>query len=176
MNAVQNLKWQIYQIDQAIRDIIENDVNPETGVIEYDVSDQLDQLEISKEVLTKNVALYYKEMTMFHDSVKAEKKRLADIDSSLSQKLEKLKEFIQNNIAEGEKIKTEQIEISWRKSSTCEVNPLIDLETLYKSNPEIVEKAINYKVNKNLAKKIYKETGILPDGLSMVENVNLIIK
>ena len=171
---MQLLKWQIYQIDNAVRDIIENDVNPETGEIEYDISEQLEVMEIAREELTKNVILYYKEASAFQEAVKAEKKRLSDMDSQLTSRLAKLKLFIKNSVPEGEKIKTEQFQIGWRKSSSFEIdqNYLVEndlmtedkyLEDLEKTNPTLIKNVRTLK--KKEVGALYNETGVLPNGL-----------
>lgn len=174
MNEVKSLKWQIYQIDSAIRDIIENDVDPETGEIEYEIAAQLDAMEISREELTKNVILYYKEASAFQGAIKEEKKRLGDMDSQLTAKLEKLKIFIKNSVPEGEKIQTEQYQVGWRKSSSFEIDfDYLDshdlmteeeyLETLSKTNPEMVK--IGYALKKKEVAEQYKASGGLPEGI-----------
>lgn len=171
---IQSLKWQIYQVDNAVRDIIENDINLETGEIEYEISEQLEAMEIAREELTKNVILYYKETSAFQEAIKVEKKRLSDMDSQLTNRLAKLKTFIKNSVPEGEKIKTEQFQISWRKSSSFEIDKdYLDghdlmteekyLEELEKTNPELIKNVRTLK--KKEVEELYKTSGILPIGL-----------
>lgn len=185
MEALSKTKWNIYQISEAIREIIEHDVNEETGEIEYEVSEKLEAMQMAKEELTKNVVLYFKEAKAFQESVKAEKKRLSDMDSQLTTRLDKLKKFIRSNVEPGTKIKTEQFEISWRKSSGVEYDDsyLIDkllteeeyLQDLVKRQPELVK--VEYSLRKREAVDLHVATGTLPQGLKFEDNrQNLQIK
>jgi hypothetical protein len=190
MSEIQKLKYNIYQISEAIRDVIENDINEETGEIEYDVSDKLETMQIAKEELTKNVILYYKETKAFQDSVKAEKKRLSDMDSQISSRLDKLKLFLSKQFEPGTKIKTEQFEIGWCKSSSVDfdaewfakkygfgLDSMTEkeyLENLDKIAPGLVK--IDYSLIKSEANKLYKDTKTLPEGLVFNEKQNLQIK
>lgn len=154
MEALSKTKWNIYQISEAIREIIENDVNEETGEIEYEVSEKLEAMQIA-------------------------------MDSQLTTRLDKLKNFIKNNVEPGTKIKTEQFEISWRKSSGVEYDDsyLIDkllteeeyLQSLVKTQPELVK--VEYSLRKREAVDLHKATGTLPQGLKFEDNrQNLQIK
>ena len=120
--------------------------------------------------------MLFKELELFQTSVKTEKKRLAELDSKLSKKLELLENYVKVNIPEGEKIETSQYKIGWRKSDAIELKPDIDLEKLHKDFPEIVKSEIVYNFNKTEAKKHYKATGLLPEGANYVQRNNIQIK
>ena len=53
MEALSRTKWNIYQISEAIREIIEGDVDEETGEINYEVSEQLEAMQMAKEDTTR---------------------------------------------------------------------------------------------------------------------------
>ncbi len=177
MDNIQTIKRNIYEIDNAIIDILDNDIDLETGEVKPDISEQLDALQISKQALVQNVALYYKELSLFQESIKTEKKRLADMDSQIGNRLDKIKNYLSQN---AEPIETPQFKISFRKSESIELdqnylndNLISDQElflALEKTHPELIE------MKRQLKKAEVKKLKVLPQGLVKEVHSNIQIK
>lgn len=177
MNNIQTIKRNIYEIDNAIIDILDNDIDQETGEVIPDISKQLDALQMSKQALVQNVALYFKELSLFQDGVKAEKKRLADMDSQIGNRLDKIKHYLSQN---AEPIETSQFKISFRKSEAIEIDQsylnsqlMTDqdyLNALEKDFPELVE------IKRSLKKSEVKKLEFMPVGVTRVHKQNIQIK
>lgn len=177
METIQIIKRNIYEIDNAIIDIFDNDIDQETGEVKSDISEQLDALQMSKQGLVQNVALYFKELSLFQDSIKTEKKRLADMDSQIGNRLDKIKNYLSQN---AEPIETPQYKISYRKSESIELdqdylndNLISDQElflTLEKTHPELIE------MKRQLKKAEVKKLKVLPQGLKKEIHSNIQIK
>jgi hypothetical protein len=176
--------WNIFQVNGAIKDIIENDVDLETGEIAYDISEKLSSLQIAKEELVKNVVCGYKEINAFFKSVEEEKKRVSALYKSLEVKLKKLKAFIRENVGEGEKIKTPQFTLYWIGSSGIEYDEdyllaeMIGeeefLARLEKTHPDLVK--VTRDLKKTEASELLETTGTLPGGIKAYSRKNLAIK
>ena len=165
----------LYEIKNEIERLIDDSVDHETGEI-TDVSEALEKLYQSKIEKVIDLVLFIKNETSFCDAIDAEIETLQAKKRTANNKVKFLKEYLTRNLDEGEKITTPNFSISWRKSDSIELDPLIILEDVYEQDSRFVRKEIKYSADKANAKKIYKETGILPEGFSYHEKLNLQIK
>jgi len=166
----------LYEISNEIQKLIDDSVDPETGELLPEASEQLDKLYTNKLEKLSDVVSFIKNEDSFADAIDAEIKKLQAKKKTVTSRTDYLKEYIKRNIAEGEKIEQPNFTISWRKSEAVETDLLIDLEEMHKSNPELVKENISYSVDKTEAKKLYKQTGVLPEGIKLVAKQNLTIK
>lgn len=157
-------------------DELEEHIDQETGELDKEVAEKLDKLFTSRMEKVSNIVLFIKNRGAFALQVDQEIKKLQQKKKSVENKVEWLKNYLYSNVEVGRKIETPNFTIGWRKSESIEVDPLLDLEELYKQNPEIVREKITYALDKIEAKKVYKATGVLPSGVSLVEKNNIQIK
>jgi len=166
----------LYEISNEIKRLIDDSVDPETGELLPEASDQLDKLHTNKLEKLSDVVLFIKNEDSFADAIDAEIKKLQSKKKTVQSRVNYLKEYIKRNIVEGEKIEQPNFILSWGKSESIETDPIMDLEEMHKKNPVLVKKNISYSVDKIEAKKLYKETGILPEGFKLITKQNLQIK
>jgi len=166
----------LYEYKNEIKKLIDESVDPETGELSQEASEQLDLLYSNKLEKISDVVFFIKNEQSFVDAIDVEVKKLNDKKKFVINRVNFLKDYIKRNINEGEKIDQPSFTISWRKSESVEVDIIMDLEELHKTSPEIIKQNISYSVDKVKAKEIFKKTGILPEGISIVQKNNLQIK
>ena len=162
----------LYQIDDAIRQVLENgfSVDAETGEIIFDDTD-LDQLRMDLEQKIENIGIYVK-------NLRAEAEALKNEEASLKKRRER-KQNLADHYADyvkaymlGEertKFETVKVQMSIRRSEAVEIDPLAHIPGAY-----LVEK-VEVKPDKAKLKKDLK-AGAVIDGCRIVENQNIIIK
>ena len=165
----------LYELNNEIEQLIDESVDHETGEIK-DISEALEKLQMEKLDKVSNVVLAIKNESSFINAIDAEIETLTEKKRSIQNKTKWLKEYLARNLEVGKKIETPNFTISWRKSDSIEISDLVILEDLYEKDPRFVTKKIVYSPDKIAAKKIYKETLVLPEGFSFIEKQNLQIK
>ena len=104
----------LYEIDNAINDLIVNAIDPETGELK-DISEELEQLQMDKVLKCENIALVIKDLTAEAAAIRNEEKALAERRRSDENRIEWLKNYLMGSLA-GEQFKTAKVAISYRKS------------------------------------------------------------
>ncbi len=165
----------LYEISNEIEKLIDESVDHETGEI-LDISESLEKLRMEKLDKVSNVVLAIKNESSFINAIDAEIETLTEKKRSIQNKTKWLKEYLQRNLEVGKKIETPNFTISWRKSDSIEISDLVVLEDLYEKDSRFVSKKTVYTADKVAAKKIYKESGILPEGFSFIEKQNMQIR
>ena len=165
----------LYELNNEIEQLIDESVDHETGEIK-DVGEALEKLQMDKLDKVSNVVLAIKNEDAFINSIDAEIETLTEKKRIIQSKTKWLMQYLQRNLTPGEKIEYPKFTISWRPSSSIQISDLVILEDLYEKDSRFVTKKIVYSADKIAAKKIYKETGILPEGFSFIEKQNLQIK
>lgn len=168
MNELSNL----YSIDREINRIIFESMDEETGELLPETFERLESLEVTKGELIKNLTLKYKEINSFISVISEESKRLANLKKVTENNLERIKNYLLNNVKEKES--NELYSISFRNSEAIEVGDLVDFDSIEILYPEMIR--VKKEIDKTEAKRVYKETGILPDGITFVERKSIIIK
>lgn len=151
----------IYEIDRQILDCIDE----ETGEI-LDV-ERLEKLIQDKQNKIESVACWYKNIVAESEAIKAEISTLRERKAHDDKLAENLKKYLFNALC-GEKFKTSKVSISYRKSSTVEV------DDIYK----VPDEYLTYKEpepNKTLLKSAIK-AGQSFDGVRLVDKTNMQIK
>lgn len=151
----------IYEIDRQILDCIDE----ETGEI-LDV-ERLEKLIQDKQNKIESVACWYKNIVAESEAIKAEISNLRERKAHDDKLAENLKKYLFNTLC-GEKFKTSKVSISYRKSSTVEV------DDVYK----VPDEYLTYKEpepNKTLLKSAIK-AGQSFDGVRLVDKTNMQIK
>lgn len=169
----------LYKIDNRLTKLISNNVDEESGLIDEKVMEEINELDLKKEDLIKVFALSYHELNAIANSIEAdpivlEAKRKLALKKRYENTIEGLKKLLKKIVPEGEKIKTEHYEISWRKSSYVEQDDLIDLAELEIHYPDFVKTVRNLRMNE--IKAFAKEKGVLPEGLTIKNRQNIQVK
>lgn len=151
----------IYEIDSQILDCIDE----ETGEV-LDI-ERLEQLMQDKHEKIESVALWYKNVVAEAEAIKAEISNLTTRKKRDENLAESLKIYLSNAL-DGDKFKTPKVSISYRKSSTVEV------DDVYKLPDEF----LTYKIpepRKQLIKQAMAD-GQTFEGVRIVEKTNIQIK
>ena len=163
----------IYEIADAIENcmaLYENGVREaidgETGEIKP-LADYIEELKLEKDEKIRRLALYCKEQKMLIDSIKEEKKRITDRQAREEKRLQSAMDYLQL-VLEGAKVKDPQFTVSYRKSEAVEIaeGAVIPKEYLVEQEPKVSKTEL-----KNALKK-----GLVIDGVSLVERVNMSVK
>lgn len=152
----------LFELNQAVRDF-ELEIDEETGEILN--ADALDSLELERDTKIENIALWIKNLKAEAEAVKKQKEAFYSREKALTNKAERLKEYLANNLM-GEKFKTDRVVLSWRKSQAVEVDDNFSDERFIKYEP---------KISKSEIKDALK-SGEIIEGARLVENNSLQIK
>lgn len=128
----------LYEIMQEIENF-DFDIDEETGEI-LNVND-LDALNLEKDIKVENIALWIKNLKSDAEAYKNEKKAFEFRQRQAENKAESLKRYLARML-DGEKFKTDKVVISWRKSEAVELKEGskifdIDEEYLTYSDPRL---------------------------------------
>jgi len=157
---------QLYKLNKEIFNLSENENFSEKDF-------EALSLERSEKIL--NIALLFKNLSAFQESITTEIKNLTERKKFLQNKIDSIKNYLQNNLKQGEKFNEPTFSISWRKSESIEIDPILFSEVKFaKEFPDCVKTKI--EVDKVKLKELIKTTGVLPDGIELTQKQNLIIK
>ena len=166
--------WDIYRIDKAIENIMEDEdsYDPETG--EFLAEMRITDLTKSKNELYHDLCIYSLAYSAKAAMIDTEIKRLQALKKSADSKTATIKRMLTNLIPAGEKLDLVDVKISWRKSETVVPDEFLDLHKMYSKYPGLVKRT--YELSKTEVKNFKKATGVLPEGVRIVENQNIQIK
>jgi hypothetical protein len=131
-------------------------------------TDKFDSLQIEKNDKLENVALWYKNLLAEASAFKAEKDVFADKQKRAESKADSLKKYLDTAL-HGNKFGTVKVDITYRKSSSVEVD---DVELLPADYKKSVTTITADKVGIAKALKVGEEV----TGAKLVENNNIQIK
>lgn len=172
-----NSTLQLYEIHEMIYSIMnsEESFNPETGELLPEAERQFKALNLGKERLCKDVALYGIECDHTAEIISQEIKRLQGLKKSYENRKEAVKKILRNVIPEGEKMDLGTVKVSWRKSEQVVVDEILfDVESFGKLHPELVK--VTTELKKTEVKQYIKNTGVTPEGIEIKTNNSLQIK
>lgn len=155
----------LFEIDKAIQDF-EFEIDEETGEILN--PNALEELEMAREQKIENVGLYIKNLEAEADAVENQEKTFAIRKKRIRKKIEGLKGFLEYAL-QGEKFKTDKVEMSFRKSESVHVTDEHLIPDEYKL----------FTVVKKPDKKIIKDAlkkGKEIMGCELIEKQNIQIK
>lgn len=153
----------LYDIDLGIMECVDQ----ETGEV-IDI-EKLQALEMERDSKISGIACWIKNLKAEAEAIKAEKQNLAKRQQVAENKAESLKEYLSAYL-NGAKYKDARVSISYRKSTTVEIDEDVDLKTL----PEDCQK-ITIEPRKTVLKEKL-EDGQEFDGVRLVENSNIQIR
>lgn len=156
----------LYQIRTDYEDAIERAITEELE----DFS-ELEALSESLGEKVENVALYIKNMEQLAKSIKEEEENLKARRQAIEKRNDKLKEYLTSNmLAVGmNKHETSKIKVSFRKSSSVEVEDVEALPLRYRNEK------ITITADKTAIRNALKE-GVLLPGCSIIEKESIQIK
>ncbi len=165
---------QIYNIKQAVRDVVEQAVYSDElgGYINESTGEIIDrayfeQYGVTPEDMVEGIGCIYKESVAFVGAIKAERDEMYKRQKREEARAEWLKKLLTNALGEGEKFKSPQLQVSWRKSTATELQDGVRFPDAY------------YKVELSVDKKKIGEAhkaGEIIEGAALVEHNNIQIK
>lgn len=156
----------LYEINAQLTKLWDAAVDPETGEVDPDVYEQLEQLQMDRDAKIENIALWIKNLKSDAEAIKAEARVLQERAIAATNKAERLKAYLQRAL-DGEKFQTPRVGISYRSSSSVEVIDInkVPVDFLRLAEPE---------VNKTAVKAAFKDGQEVP-GCGLVANRSMII-
>ena len=159
----------LYEINQAIQDLYESMVDPETGEVSEDFAKELDALDMARGEKIENIGLWIKDLKAESEAIKIEAKKLMDRARAAENKAESLKNYLDYNLR-GEKFSTPRIAITFRNTKAVDVEPdawmFLPDKYLRRKDPEPDKKAIGDAL----------KAGEKVPGCRLVDNRTMIIK
>lgn len=153
----------LYEIINEIENF-DFDIDEETGEI-LNAAD-LEGLELERDVKIENICLWIKNLKADAEAYKNEKLSFADKQRRAEAKAESLKKYMAY-VLDGQKFKTDRVQVSWRKSETVEVEDVLKLP------PEL--QRLSVEPDKKSIKERMK-AGEDFEGVRLVEKNNITIK
>lgn len=160
----------LYEINSQIIDFMNNiEIDEETGEILTDMS-MLDQLQVAHDEKIENIALFIKNTEADCDAIKKEEASLAKRRKAKENLINRLKSALSDDL-QGSKFETPRCKISFRKSTSTEV----DEEEFLKYHKDLCTKVESYKYSKADLKKMV-QGGTALHGVKLVENKSISVK
>ena len=160
----------LYEIDNAIREVLESAADPETGeLVDEELLEQYDKLIMDRDQKVENIGLYIKNLEADAAAIKAEAKNLTARAKAAENKAEHLRNYMQFCL-NGQKFQSPRLSVSFRRSQKVEV----DQNRLF----EIPDDYLRYKdpeVDKKRVSEALKAGEDIP-GCTLVDSVSMIIK
>ena len=161
--------YQIYSVNNAISSC----VDAETGeIIDFD---KLLSLQIEKQELAENIALWVKNEQALVDGLKLEKAILAERQAKAEKRAEQLKQALLK-LLDGEKLTTAKCNISYRKSETVDVQDVLALDMWALEQERWNVTTSKIEPNKKEIKKLLKMGVDFGGTATLVKKTNVIIK
>lgn len=160
----------LYEIDNAIREVLESAADPETGeLVDEALLEQYDKLIMDRDQKVENIGLFIKNLEADAAAIKAEAKNLTARAKAAENKAEHLRNYLQFCL-DGQKFQSPRLSVSFRRSQKVEV----DQNRLF----EIPDDYLRYKdpeVDKKRVSEALKAGEDIP-GCALVDSVSMIIK
>lgn len=156
----------LYEINAEIERVLEGSIDPETGEVLIPLV-ELDELQIDRVTKILDTAAYIKGIQAEAEAIKAEEKILAHRRKALENRETWLREYLRQNLEEGERMNNSRISITWRKSSAVEILDDTAIPEEYWS--------VKRDISTTLIADAIK-TGVDVPGATYVQRQNLVIK
>lgn len=155
----------LYQIADKFNQLMDKATSEEMTQEEYDELGK----ELAEQLQTKstNIIAYYENQNALLEGVDAQIKRLQSLKKATQNKIDSYKEYVKNNMERLgiTKIETELGTLSIAKNPTSV--EILDEEFV---PDEYKQEIVTVKIDKSKIKADYKATGIVPDGVKIVDN------
>lgn len=161
----------LYDIDNRLRNF-EPEVDEETG--ELLNAAELDSLQMERDAKIEGVALWVKELDAEAAAIKAERDALAERQRAKERKRDSLKRYLQTAL-NGEKFETARCKVSYRKTSSVQVNEFVFEPWAKEHAPELLRETIEYKPEKAAIKDAIR-AGMNVIGAQLVESTSMTVR
>lgn len=158
----------LYEFDPAIRALLEEGIDQETGELDAEIYERLTELQLAKEKKAEAVGLYIRERVQDSKGLDEEIKRLQKRKQSLDNNVKSLKQYLFDNL-NGEKIKTPRISIYYSRTQ-----PNVRIE-----DDAVIPKKYYVKPDPVLSKTLLKEAlekGIKIKGASLERTEYVVVR
>lgn len=152
----------LFELNDALRNF-NLEIDEETGEILN--AAELDALEMQRDEKIENIALWIKNLKAEAEAVKKQKDVFYQREKALTNKAERLKEWLASNL-NGEKWKSDRVVLSWRRSESVAVDDDFSDDRFITYEPKISKTAIKEAL----------KNGEEVTGARLVENNSLQIK
>ncbi len=158
----------LYEINEQIEALL-NDVDPETGEINFDPA-ALDELMLAREEKLESIALAIKNIAADVNAIAQEIRTLTERKRVLENKAESIKGYLQNALA-GSKFSTPKVAISYRNTKSVEIN-----EAKFWDNPVPAQFIREKKEPDKTAIRDALENGVKIPGAEIVTKTSMTVK
>lgn len=172
MNST-DLRKQFLTIQNNETNILLKYVDEETGEIPENIFEILESLGNKKnDIITSATESYHSFMELSY-LVNEKLTRLKNLEKIYTNTANSIKKVLGNNLIEGEKINTPDYQISWRKSSSVEIDEFLEPTDIESKFPNCVKTEKTFI--KSELTKLLKE-GVKISGIKRVEKQNIQIR
>lgn len=160
----------LYEINDKINHFFDSlEIDEETGEVLTDLS-ELDALQIAHDEKIDNIACFVKNIEAECEAIKKEEANLAKRRKTKENLVNRLKDMLKYDL-NGNKFESARCKISFRKSTSVEVNE----DEFLKYHKNICTKIESYKYSKSDLKMMV-QSGEKLHGVKLVENKNIQVK
>lgn len=133
----------LYEINQELERLIDNAVDEETGEINEDMIEEIENMQMAWDEKVENIGCFIKNLRADAEAVKNEKMALAKRQSILENKAERLKNYLYDML-NGETFSSPRVEVKYRKSVQVKCDDLsaVPEEYLRYKDPELDKTAV----------------------------------
>jgi hypothetical protein len=138
----------LYEINHQIEDLISANIDPDTGMINPEIQEELEDLGMQREQKILNIAKYVKNLESDALQHKEESKRQSEQARKLQNKADYLCGYIRTNMDRNEQYEDAQAFVGYSKKPSVEIDKFIE------DNPKahfagcFIKEKITYSLNK----------------------------
>jgi len=167
----------LYEINSQIAELLDSAVDYDTGEILNETAlAEVETLELARAEKVKNVGLYYKNLELTSEAIKSEMAKLASFKKIVDNRSASMKVYLSEQLEEGEKVELPNLRISWRKSSSVDIDDSLNRKQFFEQYPTLAEEVIDYKLDKTAIKKYLTDSEVKIDGVKIIDKQNIQIK
>lgn len=139
----------LYEINEQMARLIDEAVDPETGEINEEAFDQLENLQMEWGEKVENIACFIKNLKADAEALKVEKNNLAKRQKYAENKAERLTKYL-SDMMNGQTYKSPRADVGYRKSVQvrCEDLYKVPEEYLRYKEPELDKTAVKDALKK----------------------------
>lgn len=160
----------LFEINQAMMDAWDAAIDPETGELDADALAAFEALQMARDEKVENIGCWIKNLNADAAALKEESKNMNERAKRAERKADGLKRYLEAAL-HGEKFQSTRCAISWRRSTSVEVDEaeLPDLPEQY------VRRKVTVEADKTAIKDALK-AGEVIEGCRLVEKQSIQIK
>jgi hypothetical protein len=143
----------LFEINHQIQDLIAQNIDPDTGMINPDIDDELEKLEMQKEQKILNVAKFIKNLESDALQHKEESKRQSERARKLQNKADWLRGYIYTNMNQNEQYEDAQACVSYSKKPSIEIDKFVEEDP----QKHLTDNFIRWKRTQAIDKKVLLE-------------------